>query len=185
MVGMTLERYQRTAMGIRVEVPQRKIGIVVGSKSDIPQLTAGLQILNESADYRVDVFSCHRNFSQLADWTEGCLSEKDVIIACAGMAAHLPGWIKSKLCAMDRPELPVIGVALEGKTQEDDFAAITAISRLPGQPVEMDDDGQPYFGPEGFARACQAAVTAEFLPRDVERKDPVIGYITGIKATAS
>jgi hypothetical protein len=86
------------------------------------------------------------------------------------MSAQLPGVLKSWLCHYDRAEIPVIGVAFEGKSESANRAAINAIEELPGQPVELDPQGHAYFGPRGFSNACVAAVENEFLPKAFEPK---------------
>ena len=85
-------------------------------------------------------------------------------------AAALPGIIKSWLCYFGKSHIPVIGVAFKGKDWKADMAARLSIENLPGQPVEMDENGNAYFGPEGFEKACISAVNDEFLPKAIEVK---------------
>jgi 5-(carboxyamino)imidazole ribonucleotide mutase len=89
---------------------KEKIVIVLGSKSDLKDLKAGFDLLDESAiAYRREIISAHRNPERLRSL---CLRlEKDgtrVVIACAGCAAALPGFVASYV------NIPVIGVALKG-----------------------------------------------------------------------
>lgn len=168
--GLRLEVYQRSRMGIDCSVPRRRVTVLVGSKSDLPQAEIGLSWLKASADTRVMVVSCHRNPDVLCDLARTRFHGSDVVIAGAGKAAALPGIAKSWLCQFGFPQIPVIGVGFEGNTTEDNRAAIDSIECLPGQPVELDPEGHTYFGPEGFVQACEAAVQAEFLPKTIERK---------------
>jgi 5-(carboxyamino)imidazole ribonucleotide mutase len=89
---------------------KEKIAIVLGSKSDLPTLKDGFNILDElKIGYRLEIISAHRNPEKLRKL---CLEieKKDfeVVIACAGLAAALPGFIASYV------NIPVIGVALKG-----------------------------------------------------------------------
>lgn len=88
----------------------KKIAIILGSKSDMDELKAGFDLLKEfSVPYRLEVISAHRNPEKLRKL---CLElEKagtEVVIACAGLAAALPGFVASYV------NIPVIGVALKG-----------------------------------------------------------------------
>ena len=118
--------------------------------------------------------SCHRNHGELETYLKG-KNLPDVFIAGAGEAAALAGITKSILCEAGRSDIPVIGVAFRGKDWKADMAARLSIENLPGQPVEMDKDGNAYFGPEGFVKACESAVNDEFLPKTIDKKDVKFG----------
>jgi len=175
LTGMQIETYQGAMMGIIVETKHPRIEVLVGSESDLPQTQTGLASLLSIADVNISVVSCHRNPTELRKLAEEVLSKADVIIAGAGMAAALPGIVKSELCMLNHPEIPVIGVAFQGATDDDDLAAQLSIERLPGSPVELAPDGTAYFGSEGFLAACKAAVQDEFLPKTIEAKPAKIG----------
>lgn len=183
LLGMKLERFQREKMGIAVEDRKPTVEIVIGSESDRPQLEAGLAFLSSvgasRARYRVSVMSCHRNPGALLDFVYDRTA--DVVIAGAGEAAALPGVLKGLLCNYEqgRQTIPVIGVAFKGKNEKADMAARLSIENLPGQPVEMDKNGNAYFGPEGFEKACVSAVADEFLPKTMEIKPVKIGEWIG------
>jgi phosphoribosylaminoimidazole-succinocarboxamide synthase len=172
ITGMKLEIYQDLHMGISLaETPKLKIHVLVGSESDLPQTKMGFASLLGTADVSRSVASCHRNIMELITFIENDLSNTaDIIIAGAGMAAALPGMVKSILCAKGASKIPVIGVAFESEEHADNYAAILSIERLPGQPVELDPNGKAYFGAEGFLAACQSAVSDEFLPKAVAKK---------------
>jgi 5-(carboxyamino)imidazole ribonucleotide mutase len=89
---------------------KEKIAIVLGSKNDLESLEEGLKILKDlKVAYRLEVISAHRNPEKLRKFC-GEIEKKGigVIIACAGMAAALPGFIASYV------NIPVLGVALKG-----------------------------------------------------------------------
>lgn len=169
LTGQKIEDFQRQTMGITVAERQPRIEVLVGSKSDLPQTVDGRALLEENANVRIRVMSCDRNPIELADAAPE-LAQADVIIAGAGMSARLPSAVKSQLCAIDHPEVPVIGVAFEGNSDDSDDAALLAISQVPGQPVVMDSFDHPYFGAKGFTAACKAVLFDEFLPKDVQKK---------------
>ena len=87
-----------------------KIAIVLGSKSDVEKLKDGLAILKSlKLPYSLDIISAHRNPEKLRKHCQG-LEKKgiEVVIAAAGLAAALPGFVASYV------NIPVIGVALKG-----------------------------------------------------------------------
>ena len=170
LTGMRIEAYQRDIMNIAIPLPKPKIEIVLGSESDMPQAELGLSWLVNRADANVSVVSCHRNPAELRGLIGESLVTADIVIAGAGMAAALPGIVKSGLCSLGYSGIPVIGVAFRGNTDNDNLAATLSIENLPGQPVELDQNGKAYFGELGFQDACIAAVEGEFLPKTVEPK---------------
>ena len=86
-----------------------KVGIVMGSDSDMPVMSKAADILEKlGIDYEMKIISAHREpdiFFQWAKEAEG--KGIKVIIAGAGGAAHLPGMMASKT------RLPVIGVPVQ------------------------------------------------------------------------
>ena len=88
----------------------KKIAIVLGSKSDLGRLREGIEILdNLGVGYRLEVISAHRHTEKLRKFSKNIERQGvEVVIACAGMAAALPGFIASYV------NIPVIGVALKG-----------------------------------------------------------------------
>jgi 5-(carboxyamino)imidazole ribonucleotide mutase len=73
----------------------KKIAVILGSKSDLEELKAGFDILKEfSIGYRLEIVSAHRNPEKLRKLCHELEKEKtEVVIACAGLAAALPGFI--------------------------------------------------------------------------------------------
>ena len=85
-----------------------KVGIVMGSDSDLPVMSKAAQVLEQlGIDYEMTIISAHREPDLFFDWAKKA-EEKGfkVIIAGAGKAAHLPG-----MCAAIFP-LPVIGIPM-------------------------------------------------------------------------
>ena len=86
-----------------------KVGIVMGSDSDMPIMAKAAEILDRfGIEYEMTVISAHREPDIFFDWAKSA-EEKGfkVIIAGAGKAAHLPG-----MCAAIFP-LPVIGIPMK------------------------------------------------------------------------
>lgn len=107
------------------------VGVVMGSRSDLPTLEAALEALRELAvPYEVDVVSAHRTPQVMVDYG---LNARDrglkVIIAGAGGAAHLPGMLASLTT------LPVIGVPVRNGALEGIDALLSIVQMPPGVPV--------------------------------------------------
>ncbi len=180
LTGKMLEIYQRYDMNVNIGPPRRRIEILVGSDSDRDQITAGLVRLRSTCEnFQVSIMSGHRNPAELHAFTRDVLTKADVVIAGAGMAAVLPGMVKSELCSLNCSQIPVIGVAFKGRTYDHDRAAVLSIECIPEQPVELDSDGSAYFGADGFRSACVAAISNEFLPKAFVKKPAQIGIEAG------
>ncbi len=108
-----------------------KVRIVMGSDSDLKVMSKAAAILEKfGVDYEMTIISAHREPDVFFDWAKS--AEKDgvkVIIAGAGMAAHLPG-----MCAALGP-IPVIGVPISGKNLEGQDALFSIVQMPPGIPV--------------------------------------------------
>ena len=104
-----------------------KVAIIFGSKSDVDVMKGAANALKEfDIDYKAYVLSAHRVPEKLTETIkkveeEGC----KVIIAGAGLAAHLPGVIASQTV------LPVIGVPV--KAALDGMDALLSIVQMPKQ----------------------------------------------------
>jgi 5-(carboxyamino)imidazole ribonucleotide mutase len=85
-----------------------KVGIVMGSDSDMPIMAKAADILDKlGVEYEMRIISAHREPDIFFDWAKSAEERGiKVIIAGAGMAAHLPG-----MCAALFP-LPVIGIPM-------------------------------------------------------------------------
>ena len=102
-----------------------KVAIIFGSKSDIEIMRGAANCLKEfGVDYKAYVLSAHRVPEKLEEVIENVEKEGcEVIIAGAGLAAHLPGVIASKTI------LPVIGVPCKGAIEGLD--ALFSIVQMP------------------------------------------------------
>ena len=89
-----------------------KVGIVMGSDSDMPVMSKAADILEElGIDYEMTIISAHREPDVFFEYAKTAESKGfKVIIAGAGMAAHLPG-----MCAA-LFDLPVIGIPIHTKS---------------------------------------------------------------------
>ena len=89
-----------------------KVGIVMGSDSDLPVMSKAAEILEQfGVEYEMTIISAHRMPDVFYEYASSA-EEKGykVIIAGAGMAAHLPG-----MCAAIFP-MPVIGIPMHTKS---------------------------------------------------------------------
>ena len=116
---------------LTVEEPH--VGIVMGSKSDMPVMEkAGKELEERGIRYEIRVMSAHRDPDVVADYAKNArLRGLRAIIAGAGLAAALPGVVAA------HTELPVIGVPLTSKTSvAGGLDAMLAIAQMPpGVPV--------------------------------------------------
>ncbi len=85
-----------------------KVGIVMGSDSDLPVMAKAADVLTKlGVDFEMDIISAHREPDVFFEYAKAAEAKGfKVIIAGAGMAAHLPG-----MCAAVFP-MPVIGVPM-------------------------------------------------------------------------
>lgn len=105
-----------------------KIGIIMGSKSDLPVMQEAIDILKEfKIEVEVDIVSAHRTPEKMISYGQEAHKRGiQVIIAGAGGAAHLPGMI-----AATSP-LPVIGVPVKSSNSIDGWDSILSILQMPG-----------------------------------------------------
>jgi 5-(carboxyamino)imidazole ribonucleotide mutase len=106
------------------------VSIIMGSTSDLPVMEKAAQFLNEmEVPFEMNALSAHRTPEEVEKFAKGAAERGiKVIIAAAGMAAHLPGVIASMTT------LPVIGVPINASL--DGMDALLAIVQMPpGIPV--------------------------------------------------
>ncbi len=106
------------------------VSIIMGSTSDYPVMEATAKILDEfEIPFEINALSAHRTPEQVEVFAKGARDRGiKVIIAAAGMAAHLPGVIAAMT------PVPVIGVPI--KASLDGWDAMLAILQMPpGIPV--------------------------------------------------
>jgi 5-(carboxyamino)imidazole ribonucleotide mutase len=109
-----------------------KVGIIMGSQSDLPTMQAAASILKEfSISYEIDIVSAHRTPDKMFDYAKNAHNRGlHVIIAGAGGAAHLPGMVASLT------PLPVIGVPIKSSNSIDGWDSLLSILQMPnGVPV--------------------------------------------------
>jgi len=109
-----------------------KIGIIMGSKSDLAVMQDAADVLKElGVDYEITVVSAHRTPDRMFSYARAAADRGlKVIIAGAGGAAHLPGMVASLT------HLPVIGVPVKSSNSIDGWDSILSILQMPnGIPV--------------------------------------------------
>lgn len=107
-----------------------EVSIIMGSTSDLPVMEKAAQILNDlEIPFEINALSAHRTPDEVEKFAKGAKDRGlKVIIAGAGMAAHLPGVIAAMT------SIPVIGVPI--KASLDGMDALLAIVQMPpGIPV--------------------------------------------------
>ena len=116
-----------------LEVDTPRVGIVMGSKSDMPVMEkAGQELDERGIRHEIRVMSAHRDPEVVADYAKNArMRGLGVIVAGAGLAAALPGVVAA------HTDLPVIGVPLTSKTSiAGGLDALLAIVQMPpGVPV--------------------------------------------------
>ena len=106
---------------------QLQVGIIMGSKSDWPTMSAAAAVLDEfGVAYEAEVVSAHRTPDKMMKYAEAA-AERGLraIIAGAGGAAHLPGMVASKTT------VPVLGVPVKTKSL-DGLDSLLSIAQMPG-----------------------------------------------------
>ena len=109
----------------------KKVGIVMGSDSDLPVIQKATDLLKAlEIPFEVHVYSAHRTPVEARDFS---LSAREkgfgVIIAAAGMAAHLAGAIAANTT------LPVIGIPCKGPALDGMDALLSTVQMPSGIPV--------------------------------------------------
>jgi 5-(carboxyamino)imidazole ribonucleotide mutase len=108
-----------------------EVGIVVGSKSDLPVIQKCADTLTEMGiESEIKVLSAHRTPGLMSEWAKGARDRGiKVIVAGAGMAAHLPG------AAAAWSTLPVIGVPIPSGALNGFDSLLAIVQMPPGVPV--------------------------------------------------
>ena len=108
-----------------------QVGIVMGSDSDMPVMQKAGEVLDRfGIDFEIEVMSAHRKPARVTEYASSAAERGlKVVIAGAGLAAHLPGVVAA------HTHLPVIGVPLyqEGLAGAD--ALYSCVQMPPGVPV--------------------------------------------------
>ncbi len=106
------------------------VSIIMGSTSDLPVMEQAAKILNDmEIPFEINALSAHRTHEQVEDFATGTVERGiKVIIAGAGMAAHLPGVIAAMT------PIPVIGVPIKASLEGID-SLLSIVQMPPGIPV--------------------------------------------------
>ena len=105
-----------------------RVGIIMGSKSDLTVMQEAIDILNSfDIEIEVDIVSAHRTPEKMMEYGKKAHQKGlKAIIAGAGGAAHLPGMIASLT------PLPVIGVPIKSRNSIDGWDSVLSILQMPG-----------------------------------------------------
>jgi 5-(carboxyamino)imidazole ribonucleotide mutase len=109
-----------------------RIGIIMGSSSDLPVMQEAAAVLDElGVKYEITIVSAHRTPERMFDYAQKAEGRGlKAIIAGAGGAAHLPGMVASIT------PLPVIGVPIKSSNSIDGWDSVLSILQMPaGVPV--------------------------------------------------
>jgi 5-(carboxyamino)imidazole ribonucleotide mutase len=108
-----------------------QIGVIMGSDSDFKVMEDALKVLRQfEVDFEVKISSAHRSLERTVEWVKKFEAQGGkLIIAAAGLAAHLPGVIAGATV------LPVIGVPLSSGALEGIDALYSIVQMPPGIPV--------------------------------------------------
>ena len=109
----------------------KKIAIIMGSDSDLPIVERGINVLREyGVPFEVHVYSAHRTPTEAAEFVKNAKKNGfGVIIAAAGMAAHLAGAVAANTV------LPVIGIPISSKNTGGVDALLSTVQMPSGIPV--------------------------------------------------
>ncbi len=109
----------------------KKVGIIMGSDSDLPVVEKAINTLKEfEVPFEVHVFSAHRTPAEAKNFSENARKNGfGVIIAAAGMAAHLAGAIAANTT------LPVIGIPIKSQNLGGMEALLSTVQMPSGIPV--------------------------------------------------
>lgn len=165
-----------------------QVGVIMGSDSDYKIMEESMKILREyELDFEVKISSAHRTLERTVEWVKGFEAQGGkLIIAAAGLAAHLPGVVAGATI------LPVIGVPMCSGAMAGIDALYSIVQMPPGIPVAT----------VGIGAARNAALLAvqilaiqdkplsakvknyrAQMLKDIEAKDEALQKRLGIKGT--
>ena len=109
----------------------KKVAVIMGSDSDLPVVQKAIDTLKDfGVPFEVHVFSAHRTPDEAKNFSENARADGfGVIIAAAGMAAHLAGAIAANTT------LPVIGIPVKGSKLDGMDALLSTVMMPSGIPV--------------------------------------------------
>ena len=108
-----------------------RVSIIMGSTSDLPVMEKAAKVLNDfKIPFEMHALSAHRTPVEVEQFAKGAADRGiEVIIAAAGMAAHLPGVIAASTT------VPVIGVPIKSSTLDGLDALLSTVQMPSGIPV--------------------------------------------------
>ncbi len=109
----------------------KKVGIVMGSDSDLPIVEKAIAVLEEyNVPFEVHVYSAHRTPEEAREFATSARNNGfGAIIAAAGMAAHLAGAMAANTT------LPVVGIPVKSKNLDGMDALLSTVQMPTGIPV--------------------------------------------------
>ena len=109
----------------------KKVGVIMGSDSDLPVVQKAIDTLKDfGVPFEAHVYSAHRTPDQAAEFASSARENGfGVMIAAAGMAAHLAGALAA------RSTLPVIGIPIKGGAVDGMDALLATVQMPSGMPV--------------------------------------------------
>ena len=109
----------------------KKVAVIMGSDSDLPIVEKGIAVLDSyEIPYEVHVYSAHRTPLECSEFVRGAQEAGfGVMIAAAGMAAHLAGAVAANTI------LPVIGIPISSKNTGGMDALLSTVQMPSGIPV--------------------------------------------------
>lgn len=109
----------------------KKVGIIMGSDSDLPIIQKAVDVLKAfEVPYEVHIYSAHRTPVEARDFSANARENGfGVLIAAAGMAAHLAGAVAANTT------LPVIGIPCKGPVLDGMDALLATVQMPTGIPV--------------------------------------------------
>lgn len=124
-----------------------KVGIIMGSASDIPVVEKGLGVFTDlGVEYEVAIASAHRTPADVENYAKNAKKRGiKALIAVAGLSAALPGVVAAATT------LPVIGVPVKGGALDGLDALLSVAQMPPGVPVAS-------MGLNGAKNACLLAI---------------------------
>lgn len=133
-----------------------KVGIIMGSDSDLPIMMAAVDFLKKmGVAYEITVASAHRTPARAAEFAETARARGvKVIIAGAGMAAHLAGVLAA------HTTVPVIGVPIDSSSLKGLDSLLATVQMPPGIPVATMAIGKAG-AKNGAILACQILAVSD------------------------
>jgi 5-(carboxyamino)imidazole ribonucleotide mutase len=141
------------------------VGIIMGSKSDWPTMEATAKVLDEfGIGYEVEVISAHRTPDRALQYAESAKERgRRVIIAGAGGAAHLAGFLAAKTT------LPVLGVPMKSNALNGLDSLLSIVQMPGGVPVATFAIGEAGAKNAGLFAAAILALEDKAIAQKLEK----------------